>query len=88
MWLNNLVNLEILALIILLNVYIVELLTKIDYNKFIPNNKFGKMLLFIIERYIKLWGTSKQILILLSLIIFILCIFSLKLGFYFIVKNT
>nr|YP_009504963.1 hypothetical protein [Lyophyllum decastes]AWW14082.1 hypothetical protein [Lyophyllum decastes] len=68
--LNNLVNLEILALIILFNVLTVDLLTtKIDYNKYVPNNKLGNLALFFLNRYIKLWGNSRQFFIICSFII-------------------
>ena len=46
---DKLVDLELLFLIIILNIFIVKLLNKIDYNKYIPNNKRGKLLTIIID---------------------------------------
>jgi len=83
---NTLVNVQLLFIIILLNIFIVNILTTIDYSKYIPNNKLGKLLLFIIERYIKLWGKSKKFLMIISYLNLFLCIIILKICFYYIIN--
>jgi len=43
---NQLVNVEILFLYLLLNVFIINILINSDYKKYLPNNKIGKLLDF------------------------------------------
>lgn len=63
---NHLVNIEILFLSILFNIYIVNILTKFNYSKYIPKNKLGKILNFLISRYITIWSKSKLIILIIS----------------------
>lgn len=44
----------LLFLYIILNIYISRYILNINYDKFIPKNKFGKILNFIINRYLKI----------------------------------
>jgi hypothetical protein len=48
-------------LMIIFNILIVKYLSKIEYNKYVPNNKFGKVFLFIIHRYLALLSQSVKI---------------------------
>lgn len=85
--LNTLVNLEILVLIILFNVLLGELFTSVEFEKYLPKNRLGHLLLLILNRYKNIWATSKKFLLVSCLIISIICVFSLKLGFYFILNS-
>jgi hypothetical protein len=51
---NMLLYGALLFLYIILNVYISKYLLNSDYNKFIPNNNFGKILSFLLSRYLKI----------------------------------
>ena len=51
---NNLLYGALLFLYIILNIYISRYILNINYDKFIPKNKFGKILNFIINRYLKI----------------------------------
>lgn len=84
---NTLVNLEILVLIILFNVLLGELLTSVEFEKYLPKNRLGKLLLLLINRYKNIWTTSKKFLLVSCLIIEIICVFSLKFGFYCIANS-
>lgn len=49
---NQLATAELMFLFIILNIFIVKYITSIDFNKYIPNNKVGNILKFLITRYI------------------------------------
>lgn len=49
---NKLVTAELMFLMIILNIFVVKYISKLNYNKYIPDNKLGKILLLIINRYI------------------------------------
>lgn len=52
--LNTLIYGALLFLIIILNIYIAKYIANINYNKYLPTNKFGVILNKIILRYIKI----------------------------------
>ena len=56
----------LLFLLVILNVFIAQYITKIDYNKYIPNNKIGKIFKLFINRYINLWSKSVQLLLIIG----------------------
>ena len=49
---DQLATAELMFLFIILNIFIVKYITTLDYNKYMPNNKIGKILKFFINRYI------------------------------------
>ena len=51
---NQLVTAELIFLFVILNVFIAQYITKIDYNKYIPDNKLGNILKVFINRYINI----------------------------------
>ena len=51
---NQLVNIEFLFLLILFNLFMVNIIINLNYSQYIPNNRFGEILNSIINRYIKL----------------------------------
>lgn len=63
---NQLATAELMFLIIILNVFIVKYIITLDYNKYIPNNKIGKILKLLINRYIIIWSKSAQLLLIIS----------------------
>jgi hypothetical protein len=63
---NQLISAELIFLVIIFNVYSVEYITKIDYNKYIPDNRLGKIIKLFINRYIKIWSKSSKILLIIS----------------------
>ena len=60
---NQLVTAELIFLFVILNVFIAQYITKIDYNKYIPDNKLGNILKVFINRYINIWSKSVQLLL-------------------------
>jgi len=52
--LEKLVNIELLFLMIIFNIFFVNIITKINYDKYLPNNKLGKLIRAIISRYINI----------------------------------
>ena len=85
---NKLIDVELLFLMIILNIYIVKLLNKIDYNKYIPNNKIGKILTIIINRYITLWNKSSNFILVISWIMLFICVIFLKISMYYILNTN
>ena len=51
---NQLVTAELLFLSVILNVFIAQYITKIDFNKYISDNRIGKILKMFINRYINI----------------------------------
>jgi hypothetical protein len=51
---NLLLYSALLFLIVIFNIYLANYLSTINYNKYIPNNKLGKLLNILISRYINL----------------------------------
>lgn len=84
---NKLVNIEILFLSIILNIFIVDTLTKFNYVKYIPNNRIGKLFSNIMSRYIAVWSKSRIYLIIISWISLYVCIILSKVCLY-IIFNT
>jgi hypothetical protein len=84
---NNLVNLEILFLSILFNLYLVNILTKFNYNKYVPKNKLGKIFDYLISRYITIWSKSKMILFIISWICLFICVILSKICLYYILNT-
>ena len=84
---NKLVDVELLFLIIILNIYIVKYLNKINYNKYLPNNKLGKYLTIILNRYIYLWNFSSNFILVISWIMLFMCVIFLKISMYYILNT-
>jgi hypothetical protein len=85
---NKLINVELLFLIIILNIHIVKYLKQIDYNKYLPNNKFGKYLSIILNRYIYLWNISSNFILVISWIMLFFCVIFLKIAMYYIFNTN
>ena len=79
-------NIELFFIFILLNTFVVEYIMKLNYNKYIPDNKLGNLLKIFITRYIYLWNKSIIFIRIFSIIMIFICLFFIKYGFYFIVN--
>lgn len=75
---NQLINVEILFLTVMLNIFIVHKLLNVDYLKYIPNNKFGSALKIIIARYINIWSKASIFLLVLSWLMLTSSVFLIK----------
>jgi hypothetical protein len=82
---NQLVNIEILFLFILLNIFIVNFFISFNYSKYLPNNKIGQILNFIISRHIRLWDKSRKILLIISWITLFICVIFSKFCLFYII---
>lgn len=85
---NKLVDVELLFLILILNIHIVKLLSKIDYNKYIPNNKIGNILTIIINRYITMWSKASSFILVISWIMLFICVIFLKIAMFYILNTN
>src|SRR5436853_3178825 len=83
---DKLVDLELLFLIIILNIFIVKLLNKIDYNKYIPNNKRGKLLTIIINLLRR--NRYSNFILINSWILLFNCVIFLKICMYYIMNSN
>jgi hypothetical protein len=63
---NQLATAELMFLFIILNIFIVKYITTFDYNKYLPNNKVGDILKKIINRYIRIWSKSVNLILIVS----------------------
>lgn len=84
---NRLVNVEILFLMIMFNIFIVNKLMSIDYISYLPKNKLGNLLEKVITRYIYIWSKASISLIILSWVSLFSCVVLSKLCFYFIASS-
>jgi hypothetical protein len=85
---NQLINVELLFLIIILNIHIVKYLQQIDYNKYLPNNKFGKFLSLILNRYVYLWNISSNFILVISWFMLFYCVIFLKIAMFYIFNTN
>nr|YP_009739468.1 hypothetical protein [Tricholoma saponaceum]QIC20312.1 hypothetical protein [Tricholoma saponaceum] len=83
---NQLATAELMFLFIILNIFIVKYITSLDYNKYIPNNKIGTILKFLINRYIILWSNSVKILLIVSWIGLFICVIGSKIFLYYVLN--
>ena len=85
--LNLLVEMDFLAsvalasLFLMFNVFVVNRIITIDFTKYIPDNKFGRIFSYFIQRYIRLWSASQQFILILSWVSLLICIATIKFGF-------
>lgn len=85
--LNQLVTAELMFLFIILNIFIVRYINTVNYNKFIPNNKIGNILKFLINRYLTIWSKSVTFLLIVSWIGLFICVIGSKVFLYFIMNS-
>ncbi len=76
----------LLFLYIILNIYISRYILNINYNKFIPKNNFGKILNFIVNRYLKIWNKASNFLLIFSYIMLFIAIFVAKIALFIIIN--
>lgn len=81
---DKLVNAEILLLSIFLNMFIASQIIKIDYSKYLPDNKLGNILKTLIIRYIKVWSKSQNIMLIICWVILLICVMFSKFCLYHI----
>nr|AWA82076.1 hypothetical protein [Laetiporus sulphureus] len=85
--LNLLVEMDLLTscglffLFIMFNVFVVNRLITIDFIKYIPDNTFGRIFSYYINRYIRLWSASQKFILFFSWFNLLICLASIKFGF-------
>jgi len=84
---DTLIDVEILLLSIFFNIFIASKLMNINYSKYIPNNKFGKLLNIIINRYISIWSKTSQFILIYTWILLFICVILTKISLYYIINN-
>ena len=83
---NQLATAKLMFLFIILNIFVVKYLITVDYNKYIPNNKIGKILNFFITRYISIWSKSINLLLIISWSGLFICVISSKIFLYYVLN--
>lgn len=83
---NTLLALSILFLYLIGSIYVGRYVVKINYTKYFPNNKIGKVLDFLLSRYIKLWSKSSNYLLLFSYIVLLISIIICKIDLHTIIS--
>jgi hypothetical protein len=84
---SKIVDIELLFLIIILHISILKYLNKTDYNKYIPNNKIGKIITTIINRYITMSSIPSNNLLVFSWIMLFFCAILLKICMFYIFNS-
>ena len=72
---------------IILNIFIVNKIVHIDFNKYLSDNFVGKTIKFFIKRYISVWSKSSIYITRFCFIMLTFCVFMTKLCFYLIKHN-
>ena len=65
--LNRLINIEIIFMFMLLNIFVIKKINHIDFKSYLPNNKPGQMIEYVINRYIKTWSSISKYIIYLAI---------------------
>jgi hypothetical protein len=86
--LDTYANLELIFLFFILNAALSTFLINknIDFTKYIPKNKIGKLIEFLLARYIKIWYTSNVFIFSLSWVCLFICVFISKICLYFLLQ--
>ena len=83
---DTLVNVEVIVVILLINIFTVQYLISRDYSKYIPDNRFGKYLNLFLSRYVRIYSNSNKFIIGLCVCNLIMCIFFTKFFLYCIMN--
>lgn len=84
---EGLINVEIIVVILLINIFTVQYLINRDYSRRIPDNKFGKYLNLFLSRYIRIYSNSNKFIIGLCVCNLIMCIFATRFFIYCIMNH-
>ena len=84
---NLLIDANLIFLSIIFNSFLVKKFINYNYSQYLPNNKFGRLLTMLIDRYIKIWSHTSNFLIYYCWIMIFLSTLVLKLSFYVILNN-
>lgn len=83
---EKLILVEFISIYIIYTILIIDYISTKNYNKYIPNNKFGYYLNKSINFYINTWSKSKNLLLVISILLLIFCVFFSKFFLYFILN--
>jgi hypothetical protein len=83
---DTLLSVILMFLFIILNIFIVRKLINMNYNKYIPNNKAGKILSLVISRYISIWSKASNFMLIYSWLMIFIFTIVLKFGMYAILN--
>lgn len=65
--LNRLINIEIIFMFILINIFLIKKVSKIDLKKYLPENKTGQIIENVIGRYIQTWSSISNYMVYLAI---------------------
>jgi len=77
----------LIFLYIILNIYISRYILNLDYNKILPKNNFGKILSFLLSRYLKIWNKVGNFLLIFSYIMLFIAVFVSKIAIFIILNH-
>ncbi len=83
---NTLLYAALLFLFIILNIYIGKYISNLNYKKILPENKLGKILYFLINHYLRIWGKTSHFILVFSYIMLFIAVFVSKITLYIIIK--
>ena len=85
---DNLINIELIFMSVIFNIFLANYINHIDFSKYISNNSnWGKNFLFFIERYKNIWSKSSRVLMIYSWFLLFFCIFVTKFCMYIILQT-
>ena len=83
---DQLFSVELIFLSVLFNLYLGDLLSKVNYTRFLPNNSFGGYIQKFLNRYINVWSKSQRLLLIISWICLVICVIFSKFFLYTILN--
>lgn len=77
--LNTLINVEMIVMSVIFNLFLANFISNIDFNKYISNeSKLGKICHILIKRYIRIWNKTSKGLMIYSWVLLFFCILVTK----------
>lgn len=78
--------LALFFLYLIFNIYLGRYIISLNYNKYLPNNKIGKILYYLLNRYIKIWSKSSNYFLIFNCFILSCSILASEFYLYIIIS--
>ena len=71
---DGLINVCLLFLSLILNIYLARYIININYKKYISDNHLGKIFIKILDRYIRMWSKTSKFILIISYSMLLWCL--------------
>lgn len=84
--LDAIINIEILLIFILFNLFVASYISNLKHGDYIPDNTFGKFIKFILNKYISIWAISRKYILIYTWFLLLFCVILTKICMYYVLK--